>query len=240
MTFKLQEPGARPSWWTPEAVLECLRNGERVSVLCQRAAQETDCKVVASRLRADIRKWSESLTWGEQFTAALAIYLSRGEARINTEWYQGFYDAMRQCDGRMADACELAGIGPDLVLALRDKRNACYDKAFDEQVRQLEGLRFVVIRENLLDQATRPTIEGAKLGATILESALPGLHAKRQQLEVTGKIEHEHQYLLPPEVVAAGQARMRTLMAGREKRRALPPSPVDYVDGEVVSEKARA
>ena len=83
--------------------------------------------------------WAESLSYGEQFTAALAIWKPRGAPKINTDWFEDFYEAMREAEGKVAEACEASGIGPDLVYALRDKRNGCYDKTFDEQVRILEG-----------------------------------------------------------------------------------------------------
>lgn len=242
MAWKYKEPHQRPSWWTAEKVLECLRNGERVSKLCARAAAEVDGAISPERLRADITKWTQSLSWGEQYTAALAIWTRGATPKISTDWYDDFYEAMREADGKVADACQLAGIGPDLVYALRDKRNGCFDKEFDEQVRILEGLRFSAIRENLLKQAAVDSADGGKLAAKVLESAMPGLHAPKQQLEVSGKIEHEHQHFLPPEVIAAAQARIGSMLASRREasRRALPEPAGRTIDVTPVRVKEQA
>lgn len=242
MAWKYKEPHPRPSWWTPEKVLECLQNGERVSHLCKRASDEVGGAISPSRLRHEISDWAGSLSWGEPFTAALAIWTRGPIPKISTEWYDDFYEAMREAEGKVAAACELAGVGTDLVYALRDKRNGCFDKEFDEEVRKLEGLRFSKIRENFLTQAEAATADGGKLAAKALESAMPGLHAQKQQVEVSGKVEHEHQHFLPPEVIAAAQARIGSMLASRREagRRALPEPGGTVIDVTPVRVKEQA
>lgn len=190
-----------------------------------RAAGECAVAISPHTLRADISRWAGSLTWGDQFTAALSLWRKGagdgdGNPVLSKDWHDDFYAAMREANGVIPAACELACIGVDLVYAVCDKRNKAYDKDFDEQVRMLEGLRMSGLRENLLAQAAVESPDGARLAAKVLENAMPSRHASRQQVDVSGKVEHDHdhQHRLAPEVVAAAQARFKTLTAGRDMR----------------------
>lgn len=227
--FRVPVKRTRPSWWTPEGVLERLQSGQRVVDVCRQAASEMAEPVSVSRLRTDISQWAGSLTWGEQFQAAYRLVKTESDGKssvpvISKDWYDDFYDELRQQGGKIPAACEAQGIGVDLVYALRDKRNKCYDAEFDEQVRILEGARIAKIRENVLNQAEAADSDGAKIGVKVLESHMPSLHGQKAHLEISGgltnKVEH---HFIPPEVVAASQARTRALLVNRERKAIAAP-----------------
>lgn len=230
-TFPTSIPRERPSWWIPEKVLEAIEGGEHPILVCSRASSDTGGRVTVRVLRADISKWSESASWGEQFQAAIRLHprsVSKSAGRrLTKKWYPAFFAAMEREDvgGRIALACHFADVGPEVVYALRDRRNASYDAKFDERCRILEGRRFSEIRENFLDEAR----SDAKIAALALESGMPSLHGKSTKLEVTGQVVVDHR--LPPEVVEAARTRQRTLLEGRQ--RALPSAAAErpYVGG---------
>lgn len=221
--FPRVQPLPRPSWWTAENVLEALRNGESAPAICIRAAAECQIPVKAVTLRADISKWANSATWGEQFTTALALYKSAGGDGGSTglvfskDWHDDFFAAMEQTNGVVPLACDLAGVGEGIVYALTDKRNKCYDADFTERFRIAEGSRMSKLRENVLSRAAEESMDGARLAASVLQNAMPTLHASRQQVDVQGKVDVEVEHRLAPEVVAAAQARYRALTTSRQR-----------------------
>lgn len=237
MALPVPEKWDRPSWWGPEAVLERLQRGELVGAICEQGSLETGCDVRARTLRADITKWSQSLSFGEQFQAALKLWRNGAREReISKEWWTEFFDTVVACGGSVPRACEQFGVGVELVEALRDKRNKVYSAEFTEGLRIAEGVRIARIRENVLTQAEQATVDGAKIGQKVLESAMPGLHAARQQIEVTGDVKHDHTFRLAPEVIAAQQARFSALNVGRT-RAALESGDREVID--VVPEPVR-
>ena len=208
---------SRPAWWKPEAILELLLGGEPVSALCRRASEECEGRVKTKTFRSDISVWAGSLTWGDQFAVALAIYKHGGAGRgllLSDAWFPEFYQAMEQSNGKVEEACELSGFGADLIYALRNPRSKLYNKAFAEEVDFLEGSRLSRIREHVLNSAEN---DDPRLGEKVLQAAMPHLHAPAHKLEVSGGVD-VNMHLIPPEVVAASQARTRTLLANRGSR----------------------
>lgn len=239
---------SRPSWWTPEKVLEFLRNGESMQGITRRVSAETQGAVSPSALKSDIDKWRESASWGPQFKDAIALTTTAGGVfKISKDWYPKFYDAMKdpEVKGNVTAACEVSEVGIELVYALRDKRNKCFDAEFDEACRILEGRRMADIRETLLNQAK---LDG-RIGQKVLEASMPHLHAPPQKIEMTGRIDHdhrhEHTHRLAQEVLQASVERTRILTKGRV--RALPeqtesapvaldePDASDVIEGELVT-----
>lgn len=184
-------------------------------------------------LRADISTWAGSYTWGEPFTAALALW-KRGQAGVftlSTDWHDDFLVSLQERRGNIPLACADISVGEELVYAFCDKRNKCYDADFAEKVRILEGARYGRIRENLLNQAENDTsADGGKLAAKVLESGLPAFHGNKQQVEVTAQVNVDHTIRLDPGVVAAANARMRTMLSGRNDKGVI----ADVIDAEVV------
>ena len=125
-----------------------------------------------------------------------------------------FFVAMDEADGRVEFACDLAGVAPELVYALCERKNKCYDAEFAEQVRIAEGRRMSQLRENLLTAASEPGLKAARLAATVLASSMPTLHGATQEVTHVGEVVVSH--ALAPEVVAASAERTRKLMSGRE------------------------
>lgn len=220
----------RPSWWTPEKVLELLQNGATPVSVINKAYDEMDGAVSTTTLSTDLRKWKNSATWGDKFTFASKIVKGgKHSGKISKKWYKTFYNAMEEHEGRIAESCQAIGVGVDIIYALRDKRNKQYDPEFDQNCRILEGKRFSVIRENLLEKAETD----GKLGSRVLESAMPNLHATRHSIEVTGKVDHTH-LALSAAVVEASASRTRNLLEARRQKEL--PAHVDVIEGEVVSE----
>lgn len=213
--FHASQPRPRPSWWTPENVLTALRSGEPATAICLRAHVDCEGRISASTLRTDISKWTNSATWGEQFVAAQALLRNDGAGGfvITKDWYDDFFAAMDSTDGNIERACELACVSVKLVYAVSgDKRSKNYDSEFAERLRVAESPRHHRIRENVLRMAEVDSADGARVGMKVLESALPALHAPKQQVEVSGEIDHLHSHehrvrMLPAEVVAASAAR---------------------------------
>lgn len=238
--FKQAVKKERPGWWTPEGVLERLNNGVLITVICAAASEELKAvgvEVAPSTLRRDVAKWNESATWGELFTAALALWkrTSSGEMALSREWHDDFIAAMDVCEGNARNAAELIGIGYGIVLAVTDKRNRCYDKEFHERFRVAETARVAAIREQYYQTAEKNEGKlGFRAKERIIETALPGLHGQKQEVHHSGLIghahdhDHRHQHLhlhamtseQVGEVARSSQERMRRITAGRE--RALP------------------
>lgn len=204
----------RPSWWTPENVLARLQSGEHALAICRDASSELADKVAPSTFRSDISKWANSASWGDQFTAALALRRSAETPTFTKDWYDDFFLAMEESNGEVETACTLAGVTTTVVYAVLDRRNRCYDADFAERFRIAEGARMGRIREAVLADAQ---LDSA-LGLRVLQSSMPSLHAPKQQVEVSGTVEHDHVVRLDPAIIAASQQRMRTLMSGRVER----------------------
>jgi hypothetical protein len=219
--MKPSQPRERPSWWTPENVLTQLQSGQRAVDVAMKAHEEMGTALALRSFRKDISAWANSASWGDQFKAAFKLARTNSvshDVEITKEWHDDFLDELERQGGKIPEACEAQGIGVDLVYALRDKRNKCYDAEFDERVRVVENLRLSKIRENLFKQAEADTADGGKLAAKVLESHMPSLHGQKTHLEVSGGLRNtvEH-HIIPPEVVAASQARTRVLLANRQR-----------------------
>lgn len=217
----------RPEWWTPEGVLERLQSGQFVMSICEDAAKEmveAGITISTRRLRSDISTWSESASWGEQFRAALSLWKhgSPGEMVLSKHWHDDFIAAMSVTGGNAKKASELAGVGYGVVLAVTDRRHTCYDREFTQRFKIAELERVGGMREKYMDLAENG--EGkvaARALERVVEAALPQLHGTKQELHVSGKVEHEHEHVhglapgLMREVVQASQDRVRRINAGR-------------------------
>lgn len=247
----------RPSWWNPEKVLELLRNGEPAPDICRRAAAECGNRATPTTIRRDITAWTESASMGNEFEAALALYArddphganhGRVVLRLTDAQKSEFLAALDEANGVIEDACASSCLGEELVYALLDKRNKkIYDADFAERVRTLEGRRIARVRQRVLREAENPNGD-SKVALKVLETSMPSLHGNRQQIEVSGEVDHKHAHAhvhaLSAEVVAASAARLRALTGGHEtngngsgsghRLAALPESLV--VDGELVAD----
>lgn len=232
----------RPSWWTQEEVLVRLQQGQFIGALCQQASEEMQAigvVVGAPTLRAEFGKWCESLTWGEQLKAALGMWkkASSGEMVLSKHWHDDFLAAMEVCEGNAERAAKMAGVGYGVVLAVLDKRHKCYDADFAEKFRIAELARVGQMREKYMVMAeSGETQVAARAQERIIEAALPALHGKREEVHVSGNVQHDHEHRhgmtqeLAEEVVRAGQDRIRKITAGREMK----VLPADTRDSERV------
>lgn len=228
----------RPSWWTPEGVLLRLQAGEFVMAVCQAAAadmQGAGIDVSIQTLRAEISKWAETSSWGEQLKAALGLWKrnrDQGELVLSKIWHEDFLLAMNVCDGNAERAAQMVGVGYGVVLNVMDARNKHYDAEFAERFKMAEMARVAKLRELQLQTAEGDSKQASGVRQRILETVLPGLHSapKQQEVKITGKVEHEHDHdhrhmhlhALAPEiardVVLASQNRVRRINAGRPER----------------------
>lgn len=220
----------RPSWWTPATVLDLLQKGEPTPLLCQRAAEECGGAVSARRLRADISEWCQSLSFGEPMSAAVKLWRrdtgGSGEMVLSDDWHDEFLAALELHNGNIMQAAESACVGVDLVYARIEESSRHYNREFAERVRQLESLRMAELRENLLNQAAAPTLDGAKLAKDVLATSMPTLHGTKKRVEMTASVKVEH--TLAPEVVAASAARTKALIGNRQQ--ALDSGQHDVID----------
>lgn len=241
-TFKHRVKRERPGWWTPEGVLERLQNGAYVLELCQKASDEAAAvgvTVAPATLRGEVAKWCETASMGEPLRAALALWKrnSSGELVLSKAWHDDFLSAMEVCDGNAEKASKMAGIGYGVVLAVLDPRNKCHDREFAEQYRIAEAGRYGRIREKYMDLAENGEGKLAAMAQQKLsESGLPFLHAQKQEVQVSGRVEHGHEHehrhmhlhAMTPEmareVALASQQRVRRITSNREPVRALPSS----------------
>lgn len=218
----------RPAWWTPEEVLSRLQSGQLAMAICEDAARdmaESGVTITPRRLRADISAWTESASWGEQFTAALALWKhgpSSGEMVLSKHWHDDFFAAMMIHKGNASKAAESAGVGYGIVLALTDRRNKCYDAGFTERFKIAELERVGRIREKYTVLAEDGEGKAAvRAQERIIEAAIPQLHGTKQEVHVSGHVEHEHEHIhglasgLAREVVLASQERVRRINTGR-------------------------
>jgi hypothetical protein len=213
--------------------------------VCEDAAREMEeagVTVSPRRLRSDIAAWTESASWGEQFRAALALWKhgSPGEMVLSKHWHDDFFAAMEHCRGNASKAAEMAGVGYGMVLALIDRRHKCHDREFTERFKIAELERVGGIREKYMVLAEEGEGKAAvRAQERIIESALPSLHGQRQELHVSGKVEHEHDHLhthgvsaeLAQAVVTASQERVRRINAGRQ---GLLPADTREEEGRVI------
>jgi len=246
----------RPGWWTQEGVLSRLQSGAFILQLCQAAVDEmAEVGIVISpgTLRAEVGKWTESATWGEQFRAALALWkkTSSGAMALSKAWHDDFLAAMEAHGGNAEKAAKMAGVGYGVVLAVQDPRNQCYDPEFVEKFRIAEASRIARMRERYMDTAENGDGKLAQRAQErMIETALPALHGQKQELHVSGLLKHDHEHahehehnhqhrhlhaMAPDqarEVVLASQDRMRRITAGRARE--LPATTADSVDSERV------
>lgn len=223
----------RPIWWTQEGVLAKLQDGTFIMAVCQSAADEMaqiGMVISPNSLRAEVAKWCESASWGPQLKTALALWKksSSGEMVMSKVWHGDFLGAMEACEGNAEKAAKMAQVGYGVVLALLDKRNRCYDREFAERFRLAELERIGRVREKYMELAENGEGKAAsRAQERLIESALPSLHGQKQELHVSGTVEHDHEHThgfsgaLAREVVLASQDRMRKLNAGRQGM--LPP-----------------
>lgn len=227
----------RPAWWSPEVILSLLQEGEYVGKICERAQAElaeSGYQIGLQQLRQEIGKWSETASLGEALKSALSLWRSRGlpEPTLSKGWYDEFFHAMEQAGGDGKKAAEMVGVGYGLVLSVTDRRNKkLYDPEFAERFRAAEMERVGVVREKYFAHA----IEGDnfKVQEKILQGSLPHLHGARQEVHVSGRVEHEHEHGLAPglmrEVIAASQARTSVLLRGREQAQLPEARPAEKV-----------
>lgn len=234
---KRQRPSAktsikrqRPVWWTQEHVLARLQSGEFIMDICQASSTEmadAGIQLALSTLRAEVSGWAESASWGPQLTAALKLWkrTSSGQMVLSKAWHDDFLAAMEtvSCAGNAMKAAAYAGVGYGVVLAVLDKRNKCYDPEFAEKFKIAELDRVGRIRERYMDTAESGEGKAAsRAQERIIESALPALHGTKQELLVSGNVDHEHTHMhgiaagLAREIVAASQRRIQKLQAGRQ------------------------
>lgn len=239
----------RPTWWTQEGVLARLQAGEFILAICQVAVDEmagAGITISVSRLRAEVSAWAESASWGEQFTAALKLWrrTGSGEMSLSKHWHDDFIDAMTATSGNAPEAAKMAGIGYGIVLAVLDRRNKCYDPEFAERFRIAELERVGPVREKYYKLAEEGEGKLAiRAQERIIESALPGLHGTKQEVHVSGKVDHAHdhqhahQHLhglapeLAAEIVRASQDRVRRINHGRT---GLLPADAREEEGRVI------
>lgn len=225
----------RPSWWTPEGVLARLQNGQYIGLICKEASEEManiSIPVSVSRLRQEVHDWTETASYGPALSSALKLWRKSGtgEMILSKHWHDEYLQTLHACKGNAKAACEIAGIGYGVVLAVTNPSNACHDPEFTEKFKIAELERVGVMRERYMDLAENGDGKLAvRAQERLIESALPHLHGQTQHLKVSGKVGHEHTHSLShelaQEVVLASQARVRRLQSGRQD--SLPPSPDD-------------
>ncbi len=211
----------RPPWWEPEQILARLQSGEYVGNLCQRASEQTDGYLSARTLRGDISAWANSARWGEQFTKALSLLHkdNRGLLLVSKDWHAEFFYAMSENGGNGEAAAEACGVGYGIVLAIMDRRNRVYDQDFTERYRIAEADRVGRIRSQYMEYAENGLDDRTRIGVQekVLAANLPALHSTKQEMIVSGKVEHEHSGTvgLSVEVLAASRARTNGLLSSR-------------------------
>lgn len=221
----------RPDWWNPEGVLDRLQSGSYIVQVCGQAAADmagAGVEISVSRLRADVAAWCESATWGDRLREALALWkrTSSGEMALQKHWHEDFFAAMEVTGGNAEQAAQQAGIGYGIVLAVLDRRNKCHDAEFAERFRIAELERVGRIRTRYLEVAEAGEGKAAlRAQERVIETALPMLHGQKQinELHVSGRVEHGHEHVhvhglsaeIAREVIAASQARVQRLGAGR-------------------------
>jgi hypothetical protein len=229
----------RPLWWTPEGVVERLQSGRYIHDLCREAAAEMaeiGIEIAPVTLRAEVARWCETASWGDQLRAGLALWKksSSGAIALAKHWHDDFIAAMEVTKGNAKKAAELAGVGYGVVLACLDKRNRCYDPDFHERFRIAEAGRIGELRESYMELAETGDDKLAfRAKERLIEAALPGLHSPKQEVVVSGKVDHEHDHQhvhgiapgLAREVVLASQARTKALLSNRVGL--LPADPTD-------------
>lgn len=249
----------RPAWWTPEGVLARLQAGEFVMAICQAAADDmrgAGIELSPTTLRAEVSRWCESASWGDQLRAALSLWKKEGSGPgtsrmvLSKAWHDQFFAAMEASGGNAQKAAQAAGVDYGLVLAVTDKRNAsCYDAVFAERFRIAEMSRVGVMREKYMQDAeTGDGKLAARARERIIEATLPGLHSPRQEVTVSGKVQHAHAHAhqhdhlhelapgLAREIAMASQDRVRKLSAGRDG--SLPDDVIDVTPTMAVDQEA--
>lgn len=236
----------RPLWWTQQGVLDRLQSGQFILAVCQDAVDEmagAGVTISVSRLRHEVSAWCESATWGDLLRTAMSLWkrTSSGEVVLSKEWHEDFLASLDHCDGNAPKAATMAGVGYGVVLAVLDKRNRCYDPEFAEKFRIAEAVRAGRIREKYMDLAENGEGKDAvRAQEKIIESALPSLHGTKQEVLVSGKVDHAHQHQhrhlhgvdpdLMQRVVSASQDRVRRLNFGQHDTEALIAAPSDDED----------
>lgn len=219
----------RPEWWHPEGVITRLQEGTYIGVICEQCAREMaemgETMSVAA-LRSEVAKWANSASWGEQLTTALKLWKRSGTGAmiLSKHWHPEFFAAMEQCGGVAEKAAAAVGVGYGIVLGLIDKRSQYYDHDFAEQFRVGELERIGRIRSKYMDTAENGDGRVAVMAQQkIVEAALPHLHGPKQEVHVSGKVDHDHQHThglsdeLAAQLAQVSQERVRHMFAGRQR-----------------------
>lgn len=201
--------------------------------VCQAAVddmQGAGINLSVQKLRAEISKWAETSSWGEQLKAALGLWQKRNgqdELVLSKDWHDDFLSAMEICEGNAERAAQMAGVGYGVVLNVMDARGKHFDPEFVWRFRAAEMARVAKLRELQMQTAEGDGKMAAGVRQQILEATLPNLHVvpKQQEVKVTGEIEHRHDHqhahlhMMAPEaareIVLASQSRVRRINAGR-------------------------
>jgi hypothetical protein len=218
------KPRPRPPWWTPEGVIDRLRDGAGPAAV--KAAARAECPGLSERAaELDLRRWAGHPRWALQLKEVLALFVEpaagQKEDVLSDAWHPRFLEAMEAAQGRVADACQKTGLPLWIVTARRDRKSRHFRADFAAAVRDLEMGRYGQIRETYLDAAEAGDTAAA---GKLLAAVLPELHAPRKEINVSGRLDGFHTHLvvaLPPSVVEASALRTAKLLNGRQ---AAPPS----------------
>lgn len=234
----MRKPLKRPEGWGQQLVLDALDEGLNLAEVAARYADGAGC--TAHALTKDIKKWRDR---DERFSLHVEDLLQRqhgtvkiegirGRTKLTPERKESFLAALEKHGGDAEKACKEIAVSFGTVYAHLSPKSSQYDALFAERYLALEAERFHTFREKYIAIALDEEVDvrvREKALQFLLKTGLPSLHSERQQVEITGTVNHNHR-VLPASVVHDAQR-----FADAALRRAqLEERNRDVVEGEIL------
>lgn len=229
----------RPKGWSQEYVLERLEAGATLDEIYTQAA-DGHCSV--GSIKNEVTAWRdrderfrlhvEDLL--EKMHGTVKIVGKASRLKATPEKLAQFLEEMENAGGNMKLACAAVDMHPGTVLARLDPRSKLYDPGFADRFVTLESERLHVLREKYfqLAESEDERIQERVIW-NLLKTRLASIHSEKQQLEVSGSVQHTHTHRLPVVAIEAARAMARESLS-RSAHAALPAG--DVIDAEVIGE----
>lgn len=248
----------RPPYWSPEYVLEEMREGRTVSELIRAGISdlggEEESPPQNGKGKAvpvyvtwwnDIKKWRRQVPgFDDAYQEAIEqCYEVRGEDlyfNLSTGRPPGFGPAQQVAflqemalnGGELGKAAYDCGVAPATVLNLINPKSPAYSKDFADRFYMAEAARGATLYEAVWEEAMTPDDKGhrnAILLRHLSETRLSHLFNAKKVVEIEGLVRHQHE-LLPAGVTRQLADTRRALLGPGET----PVGDVVDVDFEVV------
>lgn len=231
---------ARPADWTQDRVLELLRGGVPMRMICQAFADRSDCEATATALLQETNRWrKKSQDFDKKVIAAMkgngghaGPIATKGSSALSVEtgeekWWCDFTEHMTAPGATVRSGCEAAGVNYRTFIArVSDfEGNPNYDPTLNARWTafrlSLSG-HFTAVQMDAVGEIDNPYLRGLLAGK--VAARLDGSD-RRHSLVVSGTVDHEHRHT--HELIGDARRhitdRMRAICTTEDGVEVLPP-----------------